>query len=739
MPGLGIKRVLQATPVGYLAEMEDGSQVTFPEHVMVEAGYVQPTQGLYQDPAQTAGVQPHTGMQLQPQAQPVVPMEPAPAPAPTPAPALQPGMSQSNRAGYSVSNSGTEFVRRTDVDAAPAPLDLSAQRAALSDQRSTLNQSYADQQGALDSKAEAERQRDEVKFGKYDPETGELLQEGGAQQQIAQREADLAARAEFDAVTQEYVQKRTAEINERIARVPQEDPTKLWGDNNAFQNAAGLLAAGLGGMLAVSTGSGRNLAMESIERSIDRNIQAQRTNIDNEWKKVAHDKDTLQQYQQWKGRERQWMLEEQVVRLETLALDTEAKASTFSSAARQAEYMGQAAALRGLQAEKNAELIQTEAEYVTAEVNSEHKRWLDVQKLTLDKALNRSAVAENYAAAASHNRANQPKPNENVNPPIYRFEDGSEMYLDPRHTTKMTEKDWSDYSAAAQKQDTFHKEYNALIRDLGEMGRQNLIATGKRGLSTPELNALRSRFERLALNYVNEKAATTFTDRLLTTVQSMMGGPTGLTDVDKIPAMMEFKKAALGESDAKFGGKGAFIISAPKAAKPPGGVGPADEPTREVIPYSATNRYGADPRAKDSQKPSEIAKGMLTEVLHGEDTNRQLNALEGLAEYATANTGYGELYIETALMGGKDVTRDGKQGLSDIGQDPAKMNKPEAINRLVLAGTRIKARHPDDPDVHQAVDSRIKEIVDAMSSKVTNLEQKPVTEIESMRGFSVFK
>jgi hypothetical protein len=735
MPGLGIKRVLQATPVGYLAEMEDGSQVTFPEHVMVEAGYVQPTQGLYRQPpvqqAQFAGsderVAPITERFETDLSQPA-----APAPAAPSAPA--PGTSQ--RSGYRVGGSTEEFVRRNDVTAAPAPLDLSSQRQALGQANTDLNQSYADQQSQLTAKADAERQRDEVKFGKFDPQTGELLQEGGAQQQIAQREADMAARAEFDAVTQEYVQKRTAEINERIARVPQEDPTKLWGDNNAFQNAAGLLAAGLGGMLAVSTGSGRNLALESIERSIDRNIAAQRTNIENEWRKVAHDKDTLQQYQQWKGRERQWMLEEQVVRLETLALDTEAKASTFSSAARQAEYMGQAAALRGLQAEKSAELIEAEAEYATAESNSKHKLWFDTEQLALEKRRTAAQVAENYAQAAAANRANQPKPAD-ANPPIYRFANGDELYLDPRHTAKMNDKDWSEYTTAAQKKDTFVTEYDSLIRDIAHMGRQNLIATGKRGLSTPELNAVKGRFKTLALDHVNELAATTFTDRLVTTIESMMGGPTGLTDVDKIPAMLEFKKMALNEADAKFRGKNAFIVKAPKEVEPPGGIGPkSGDVSRDVEPYSATKRYGADPRVKaDGQKAGEAAKGMLADVLHGSDTRSQLNSLEGLAEYTVSPVGSGPEHLSVLLAGGADVKRDGKVGLANTGKPVGPGWQADAVNRLVLAGVRIKARHPDDPDIHEAVDSRIKELVNAMTTVPKDPPDPNQAAIEEGREF----
>lgn len=43
-------RILQATPSGYIVELEDGNKVLMPEHVVVQAGLVQPSAGAQHAP-----------------------------------------------------------------------------------------------------------------------------------------------------------------------------------------------------------------------------------------------------------------------------------------------------------------------------------------------------------------------------------------------------------------------------------------------------------------------------------------------------------------------------------------------------------------------------------------------------------------------------------------------------------------------------------------------------------------
>jgi hypothetical protein len=172
-----------------------------------------------------------------------------------------------------------------------------------------MDTAFAGQHQALTDAATAEDNRNAVLNGRYDDQ-GNLVQRGLTHEVQDQMGRDLEDRAHFDSVVHDYVQQRQAQIDERLATIPQEDPRRIFHTNSGFANAAGLFSAIAGGILAVTTGSGRNMGLEAVEREIDRDIQAQRTNIEAEFKKVANDKDSLQQYQQWKAQERGWMLEQ---------------------------------------------------------------------------------------------------------------------------------------------------------------------------------------------------------------------------------------------------------------------------------------------------------------------------------------------------------------------------------------------------------------------------------------------
>jgi hypothetical protein len=293
---------------------------------------------------------------------------------------------QSTSVGVSASNSGQQLVRRNDVTQAPPAFNAAPYAEALGQTNDQVQAGFAQGQQSLDDRAAAEQG------------LGEVNAEHATA--AADYNRDFAEmQAETDAIVQEVVARKTDELNQRIAMVPQEDPGKIWGDNNAFQNAAGLLSAFAGGILAVTTGSGRNMGLEAIERAIDRNIAAQRTNIENEWKRVAHDKDTLQGYKDWQVQSKAWANQQRALMLETLALEREAKAQTFSSASKQAELMGMAAQLRVQSAQAQQAYISDVVNLAKAETDSAMNRWLQTEKLSLDKLNSSASRAVNYAQA----------------------------------------------------------------------------------------------------------------------------------------------------------------------------------------------------------------------------------------------------------------------------------------------------------------------------------------------------
>jgi hypothetical protein len=658
---------IQGTPSGYLVDFGDGQPRMVPESVAVSMGLVGATQGLYDDRASgPQGPDPYapvaapveqaaamTTPQPQPAASPVTPMQtPAPPAVPPPAPL------GSRSSSLSVGGSTTDFVRRTDVRQPPPSLDLAKQHGKLDEQYGVLDRSIEAQEVALKDRAAAQQRADEVKYGRYDAE-GNLVEEGGAQLQAELMDRQLEARAAFDAVTQEYIQRRTGEINERIARVPQEDPGKIWQDNSAFQNAAGLLSAFLGGMLAVSTGSGRNMGLEAIERAIDRNIQAQRTNIENEWKRVAHDKDTLAQYQQWKGNERQWMLEEQAVRLETLALETEAKAATFGSQARYAEHMGLAAELRAKQAEKVAELIKQETEMAIAENQSAQRQWFELEKLSLEKRKTDAEVK--YANAQTAKLAAEGKGGD---PLVYVHQlpspdgktPGKQLVLDPKFAKDMDKAQIDsirkDTVAHAAVVDIVHK-YRQRVAEIGSQfaGKGTHTRWGK-----PEVAAVKDAQSRAAAAIARSLSGSQYADAFRIAVEKFLGDPKGWTGVDPLKSQNAYLADELSAMERDLGGRGVVELEAITAGKDgdvPAIAGPtvSGPPVRAegavlgqaLAPFSAKdNFYAGDVvTPPDAQPLLEEARDLGRVVLTGSDPSSTLQALRrinGLLESPLALT-----------------------------------------------------------------------------------------------------
>jgi hypothetical protein len=742
-------KVVQGAPGGYLVDLGDGSEPRlWPEHVAVEAGLVPPTQGLYQSSAQSPGVDPYAAPQapVDVAQQMVQPAAPAPTPAPGVAPAAAPtgpAPGTSQRAGYSAGESHTDFVRRTDVNAPPDPLDLSEAHAALDEQRGVMDRGYDAQQVALNDRAAAETRADEIRHGRFDPQTGKLLEAGGDQMASDERMNAASNREAFDRVTQEYVDSETARINERVARVPQEDPSRIWHENNAFQNAAGILSAVLGGMLAVSTGSGRNMGLEAVEHAIDRDIQAQRTNIENEWKKVASDKEGLAQYRQWKGQERSHMLEESVVRLETLAIDTEAKASTFSSKARQAEYMGQAANLRVLQADKNAELIKSKAEYAMAESAAAHKNWYDMEKLSLDKKIGRSQIAENYAQAGAANRANQPKPTEAQSPiPVFTMPNGERLYLDPKMTQGRTNEQvgklandlGQDVVRHASVTDALQK-YRQLVKDVGS--KYAGPGSNNRVWGDADIKTVKDAQQRLSSVIAKSMSGAQYAEAFREAVHQFVGAPRSWTGIDPEKSQTQYIEDSLSEMDRDLGGRGVIkgkIIEAgrgqpgdPAAIEGPrqdgsGAVLPKGTRGERMVPFSAKDNFYYGDTTDHSSKPLvEGVKELGRVVLTGDDPHATLQALNQLSNAADAPLAVAGAAVNDIFMGSELGTKGGKQTVRYAGEGKDQAGtKPRSVDEGVrtMRNAAMRAAAKADEQGDSATASQIMDAAAALEQRM---------------------
>lgn len=703
MPGLGIKRVLQATPVGYLAEMEDGSQATFPEHVLVQAGYVDPTPGLYKvDPGQSPGVQPSMAQPApQPELQPpqapglgVAPLEApqvAPPPPPSPGPAPM-GPGDSARMGRSVSTSTPGYLQREKAfGPAPAAVDLSAEREGLQAAGAEMGAGYAEQRQALADQGSAAAGLGQVK--------GEV-----ATAQAGESREFLRAQTEFNNVANEYVSREQARINERVARVPQEDPSKIWGDNSMFQNAAGLFAAMAGGMLAVSTGSGRNMGLEAIERAIDRSINAQRTNIENEWRRVAHDKDSLQQFQDWKSKADLWAKEQHVVMLETLALDREAEAQKFSSASKQAELVGQAAQIRVQQAQKFAELTESLAGLAKAEADGALNRW----KALGDAAVQRSAVAENYAQARAADRANQPDAAAGQGPiPVFKLPNGEQLYLDPRMTQGRTP---AQIGEMANKLGEETAKY-AIPLDQLQRHRQLVAEVGSKysgpgsrtRWSDGDVRVVQDSLKRTSAAIAKSMSGTQYAEAFRAAVEGWTGGAPGWTGGDPMRSQTQYIEDMIADMERDLGGRG---VVKGQAVTIPGVQGPTESgaPVRpemrgeKLVPFNAQESfYRGDVVKNDDKDLVTAAKDLGRVVLTGSDPSSTLQALSQLdsmlksplaVSRALGDQVFGA--VELSDRGGKTAARYPGEGKAQAGTSPR--TKEDGVRLMKLSAMRAAAK-----------------------------------------------
>lgn len=741
-------RAVQATPSGYLVDFGDGNEPRLvPENIAVEHGLVQPTPGMYQppqglnlapdpyapvaSPAEQAGAMPQQSQQPPaPAPAPAVaaPAEAAPpvaSPAPAPAP---PNVS----VGMSASDSGQTLVRRTDVRGAPAALDLSQERTDLAAAQAESTAGYNDARAALKQRADA------------------VAGEGEVTADYARQGADLnrdfiALQTRADEAVNAHVEKKTAELNARIASVPQEDPGKIWTDNSAFQNAAGLLSAMLGGMLAVSTGSGRNMGLEAIERAIDRNINAQRTNIENEWKRIAHDKDSLQAYKDWKAQSREWGNQQRALMLETLALEREAEAQKFVSQSKQAELMGQAAELRVRSAEAQQEYIKGIASMAKMTADSELERWYKTEQLSLDK-LNSASTRALQAAQRGQIAAEQAAKGPAGPAPIFRLPNGKQYYLDPKFTVGRTP---AQVGKLADKLGEEGAKY-AKVLDALQTHRQLVANVGSRYAgpgsanlrwSAEDMKTVRDSLERTSAVVAHSLSGSQYAEAFREAVKGFVGGSAGWTGASPVQSQTQYIDSEMAKMERDLAGRGAVAYDNVVAGE--GGVPTIAGPTESGAPVLPKGHvlgqtpvpidvrkdfYRGDivqPDEKDLQKAT---RDLGRTVLTGKDPSSTLQALRQLSNTADAPLAVApalldEVFgsVEVKDVGGRTAVRytgEGKDRKAAPVQSRADGIRLMRVNAMRMA---TKAEESGDP----ALASEILEAADQLAQRLNGTYKQP--------------
>lgn len=208
---------------------------------------------------------------------------------------------------------------------------------------------------------------------------GAAAQQAAADELYAQQQAHAARQRAMADQERDYlvtadqvIQQKHADIQQRMAAVPQVDPGKIWRDRSEFQNAASIVSAFMGGMLAVSTGSGRNLGLEALERQIDRSIEAQRANIENEWRKIGVDREDLADMRaSYRARES----EQRAMMKESMASYLASEVTKYNSVGKQAELQNQVMSIRQSAAKDVMAANNAVASLVQAQTAQRLDRW----------------------------------------------------------------------------------------------------------------------------------------------------------------------------------------------------------------------------------------------------------------------------------------------------------------------------------------------------------------------------
>lgn len=185
----------------------------------------------------------------------------------TPPAAPQNGLAQDAQAGADATAAAMQGARGPTYPAAPgqSPSGLTGGSGSLTE----LNKGLAEQRQGLQMQVEAEKARDAAYVQLLDRQMAErqALEASGAQQ-IAdhQRRADNLFQAT---------------LNNKI------DPNRVWSSAGVGQKMAagiGIILSGIGQGLA----GGPNMALQVIDRTIDRDIDAQKNNLENQRNLLTH-------------------------------------------------------------------------------------------------------------------------------------------------------------------------------------------------------------------------------------------------------------------------------------------------------------------------------------------------------------------------------------------------------------------------------------------------------------------
>lgn len=724
-------QVLQATPSGFLVQLDDGSQHEFPEDIVLKSGLLQPggygpreqspvgTLGAPVAPPQAPPVQPSLPNVQQPMGGPSSTFGAA---APPPQPVLPPGVGSMGHSN-SVSTRQPVWMDR----GAPPPTTGFDQ--SLADQRAAdaATQQTIAQQGAALRQTQAAQSDVDI----YDAKSEAIK---------AQRTADDAAHMQAIHDTGEEAKAAfRAKLDAQVAAVPKEDPRHYFSSQGAFDNVASAIGMFAGSMLGVYSGSGKNQFAEGIDRLVQRDIEAQRTNIENEWKKVGYSKEQMADMRVSLLENEQFVAGQQAKMYTALSANLLAGREQFSSEVKRGEMEQGAALLAQKGAEAHQAAVMGFDKTVTNKVQLEHDDWYKRRQLG-EMAASRASNERIAGMRAGGGEKAAPAVT-----PLAALPDGSTVYIDPAFRADMTNeavgKLREDFSRHAQSLDAM-QAYRSQIQELGR--HYGGIGADNRW-SEPARNAAKQAQQALVNTLAYQWSGTQYSEDFAKRVQSLVGAPIDWTGPNPLAAQNTIIEGMLAKVDRDLAGRGAVTVKH-TPVQDPGVAGPrpdgspvAPASTRDVQTFERFNPVSKLGRTAPSDgtvnpDPKELpvqVQHLGSTLLTSDDPTEVLSAAQGLVDTAKSPLASSRMLVQQAFQGARiGSAPDGKGGTKrsvtyaapgdpEAGIDPTRGGYLTAADSLQLMRVNVAraANLATDPKTKKELVRVGKELGDALSGK----------------------
>jgi hypothetical protein len=313
-----------------------------------------------------------------------------------------------------------------------------------------------------------------------------------ADEQVGLDKRRLAAETQARARAEREIQADNERVQQRLMEVGQVDPRKVFHDQSNFEGVVGFLSIGLGAVAGVRDGSGKNQALEQLNKVIERDIKAQEFNIATAQYKVGQSRADQELHDRYRSDSKAWRLEEYGMRQAALANKLRADMMKYKSPIKQAEYQ----AAIGTHEAAAGEKLMAAGESRAKTVN--YKAELEMQRMTLAE----SARGHDIAA-----RGKAPEP-----PPMvaHPTKQGVTLAINPKLAWSFTPERAKEWNAATAYRYDIQRRINTIRSMAHKLAEeQGVSLTGKTGwavLGDEQKAALKAEYSKLVQKQLRKES-----------------------------------------------------------------------------------------------------------------------------------------------------------------------------------------------------------------------------------------